>query len=473
MKRTKIIFILSLFLFGTASLLLQAQMPIASEQDFMAMQPNGDYILMNDITVNQMYLQTFTGRFSGNNHKITLRINENSPSVGLFREVLNGFIRDLIIDGEVIGGPNSEYVGSLAGRMTGICNFITNLADVTGRSANSSVGGIAGIVSGNGECVANTNNGTITGGQFVGGIIGKVETISSLGMKVCKNAGTIQSNGIVNPEKPNYVAGIIAFATYINNYPPNMIYDLVNIGKILGRNFNYAGGIIGYSENYQIYASSNAGIVDAALEYTGGIVGYLNDGVVRNCINTNWVSRTMYSGAIVGYNDNGTIDSCYYDEQMCILNGIGSGIGMTTGFPTTGMLGNSLQPLFSHNISRWEFQNNLYPRTRNIQNDHPIDLLSAAPIYLQNNERLDGVSTDFFVSNYGSTPPFPQSIPIYRPYNYQWASFSNGSIISIPMRPLNYAIINSRGEDTLYVRLFDPPLFYNTILEKVVPIWVR
>jgi len=46
-------------------------------------------------------------------------------------------------------------------------------------------------------------------------------------------------------------------------------------------------------------------------------------------------------------------------------------------------------------------------------------LLSAAPIYLQNLEKLDGIRTNFYVSNYGSFGQFPFVPPqLNAPYIY-------------------------------------------------------
>jgi hypothetical protein len=495
MKRIKIIFILSLFLFGTASLLLQAQTYITSWQQFLGLPQYGNYILTQDIVANSMYPHIFTGTFDGGGHKITVIITSNDPSVGLFREVRGGYIYNLIIVGEVIGGTNSQYVGALAGQMTGRCDNITNLADVTGTSANSCVGGVGGVLfSILGSSLLN-NNGTITGGQYVAGIFGKVNAMFRHIAKYCGNAGTIRGNGINNSETQTYIAGIFAFVS--NSYEePSMMHNFVNIGQVLCREFDYSGGIVAYSENCEILGCSNAGIVDGALEYTGGIIGYLNSGIVNSCINTNWIGRTQYSGAIAGYN-NGSIDSCYYDEQMSIVGGINyqNIPNQAEGRPTSLMIGTNLSTLIVSYGYGWTFEDNLYPRPvyASSSGNHPITLLSAAPIYLQNNERLDGVRTDFFVSNDNSLVPFPSPISRIQ-YPYQWGWYPNGvfspfsmmQYISIPMPPSNTATIIGRGQDSIAVRYdhpnyenngfypeYTPNTGYTIVFEKIVPIWLR
>jgi len=57
-------------------------------------------------------------------------------------------------------------------------------------------------------------------------------------------------------------------------------------------------------------------------------------------------------------------------------------------------------------------------------------MLSAAPIYLENSETLDGVATDFYVSNHNGDPNANLFFP--DPYFFQWQSHSNNKIISVP-----------------------------------------
>ncbi|MCL2040132.1 MAG: hypothetical protein FWG85_06860 [Bacteroidetes bacterium] len=152
-------FLFCLFLLGTE--ILYSQNYIYTPQDFANMVPNGSYILMDDITVTQMYTQTFTGQFNGNNKKITVQINENITNVGLFSQIDgNGRIDSLIVDGYVIGGQNSQYVGGIVGEVIyGMISNCTNLADVIGESAMSSVGGIVGAVNGDVVIHQGINNG--------------------------------------------------------------------------------------------------------------------------------------------------------------------------------------------------------------------------------------------------------------------------------------------------------------------------
>ena len=287
--------------------------------------------------------------------------------------------------------------------------------------------------------------------------------------------------GIKNRPEISYIAGIVAYIANTITF-----HNHTNIGKILGSDFDYAGGIVARFIGGYISASCNSGIVAGAKNSVGGIVGWLIDARLEGCISTNWIDigTAQNYGAIVGMN-NGTLTNNYYDNQMCILGGINNQDiqGQAEGLPTTSMLGSSLQnflPII------WLFENNLYPRII-YDSEHPISLLSAAPIYLQNNpltgdpERLDNVTQSFSVSNgYAYPPPFN---PYYYPYWWGWFNpnyvpFSANGFIEIQQS--NNALIRIRGGwDTLSVRL-DYPNYgnngfytgYNIIFEKQIPVYL-
>ena len=425
------------------------------------------------------------GIFYGNNKRINVAINSNLINVGLFSEIgSSGAIESLVIEGYVTGGTNSQNVGGFAGLVSGSYHFhnCSNLSAVSCTNSNASVGGIVGKATA--HCGFNicSNNGIITGGSAVAGIVGT----TTLGfIHFCKNAGLIKTNSA----NPVYMAGIVA-----NCNTPNgvNIHGAVNIGKIESANSAYAGGIVAYLKNSNVFSSLNAGIVDGAKTAVGGIVGYVDINPatlmdVRHCLNTNWVTASATatnSGAIVGFNSGGYIDSCYFDNQMCTLNvgvGVNSGGTVTavSGLPTTSMLGTS----FGGSFLWWNRVSNLYPTPNDNINQHPIQLLAAAPIRLQGGERLDNVRTDFFVSNEWSLiPPLfvppPVSLPISLSgqYFYQWGWFNPIKLFSlnnfVEIVSPNIATIRIRGGwDSLAVRLTQPASA--VIYEKVIPINVR
>ena len=497
----------SVFVFGSVNGFAQ-QIFTGAQFESIGIDPNfplnGSYELMNDITVNQMVAGVFTGNFNGGGNRITVAITSNAPNVGLFSQYSGGRIDSLIIDGFVVGGALSQNVGGLAGLvLSGQISFVTNLADVTCTNHNASVGGIAGALEANdwNTWIAFShleNNGIVTGGRYVAGIVGRNSSPAAYAIiiRTSQNAGTIRIDNAFLNELPTYIAGIVAYIP-VPDYSVRL-HDLVNIGKILSSAANFAGGVVAYLENGWVHTSCNSGIVEGATTAVGGIAGYLgSNGEIVDCINTNWVDNSNNipsAGAIVG-NNNGTITNCYYDNQMCILEGIGTGVGgQAESRPTVDMLGFILQTQFL-SPGQWVYRNNLYPRPRRggIDFNHPITLLSAAPIYLQNNpatgmpERLDNVTQNFFVANFNNNNPLsPFLIPA--PYFYQWGWYPGGGFISSSMMgdvsaiipPWGIATVSpfpSGNWDSLSVR-FDFPNYGNNgftpgvVFEKIVPIFV-
>ena len=132
--------------------------------------------------------EPFMGVFLGNGHKITgMKINSTANNQGFFGYVNDATIKDLTIEGTVSGG---NYVGGIVGG--GFC-AITNCTfngDATG--SGSYVGGIAGELGGN---MTNLSHTGITQGQnYVGGIVGNQSYGS---MNSITNAGEVTGNQYV------------------------------------------------------------------------------------------------------------------------------------------------------------------------------------------------------------------------------------------------------------------------------------
>ena len=66
--------------------------PITNAEEFAAMDPAGNYVLANDITVTEPYVhldakgndQGFAGTFDGNGHTVTLAIETSAQYAALF-----------------------------------------------------------------------------------------------------------------------------------------------------------------------------------------------------------------------------------------------------------------------------------------------------------------------------------------------------------------------------------------------------
>lgn len=129
----------------------------------------------------------------------------------------------------------------------------------------------------------------------------------------------------------------------------------------------------------------------------------------------------------MGRNFGGNIDRCFYDNQMSPLGGINNVDvpNSAEGRQTAAMLGNSLSLVLT-GPTFFVFPDSLYPIVVFAPNGrdslHPINFLAAAPVYLRNDERLDGVRTDFKVSNGWMFPSVTPPPPPFNPYTfrYQW-----------------------------------------------------
>lgn len=182
---------------------------ISTPEQFARMDADGNYILKQDITVEEPYASDFSGTFDGNGCTITLAITgDANANNGLFRQLVGGaIVKNIVLEGTLTQNNNKSSTGAVAGK------------------ANSMNGNI--VVENCSSEVA------IVGYNKVGGIIGEI-TGSSHGVAVqsCANLGNISGRNTA-------IGGIIGSSSgtgHITSY-------CYNRGNITG--FNYAGGIVG------------------------------------------------------------------------------------------------------------------------------------------------------------------------------------------------------------------------------------
>lgn len=166
---------------------------------------------------------SFEGTFDGNGHKISNLYVERAGKAGLFASVYGASIKNLTVEGTVVG---SSYNGT----------------DPTG------VGGIVGysfsqIVIEN--CVSNVN--VSSSCKNTGGICGNVNDADSV-IRNCINIGNIESNS----DKTGGISG-----------NPDIVYNCANFGAVSGK--SNVAGIAGYTEK------------DVSLCYNAGAI-YASDG---------------------------------------------------------------------------------------------------------------------------------------------------------------------------------------------------
>lgn len=298
---------------------------IYSAADLQSVSKGGCYKIMNDIDLTN-WINTYSsskgwvsvGRsgvesisIDGGNHKITgLWINTNEDYTGLFSNLTNSTIKNLVV--EVVNGKQvkgANYTGVLVGR-----------------SANGSILNV--IVKGN-------VNGTV----YVGGVIGNSEgnTINDV-----KYIGQISST-TVNA----HIGGIAGHAVNntITSSSADATINVTGSGSFVGGIAGYASGRIEKVSSHASISSTGTGCrvggllgsgsakvnkclangsvsATGANSYSGGLIGY-TEGGITDCYSTATVHGTQYSGGLVAFSQS-SIDRCYASGNVSgVLNGAG------------------------------------------------------------------------------------------------------------------------------------------------------
>lgn len=210
--------------------------------------------------------------------------------IGVNSGTLNSAYNESIVSG-------LDNVGGIIGTNSGTVINIVNATAVTGEDiatdASEYVGGLIG--SNSGSVTNGRNNGTITGTNYVGGMVGN-------------NAEHAQLTDLVNDSSASitgeqYVGGIAGSnAGTITADEDND--NLVNRGDITG--YKYVGGVAGVNTSTGIIANTNNSVVlnanedvSGTAEYFGGVVGQ-NSGLIDGATNTSDINITAVGGAYVG-----------------------------------------------------------------------------------------------------------------------------------------------------------------------------
>jgi hypothetical protein len=208
---------------------------------------------MNDVSlipVGTFYSKAFMGVFDGNDHIIrNADINmPTSMNVGLFGYIgTSGQIRNLGAINVTITG--SQYVGGLVGE---------NYGSVT-------------------QCYS---TGTVSGSWYVGGLVGYNDGDT---MTQCYSTSTVNGSQY-------YVGGLVGSNYY------GIITQCFSTGTFSGG--WYVGGLVG--ENYgTVTQCYSTGVVDGN-NFVGGLVGINLYGTVTQCYSIGEVDGNDYVGGLVG-----------------------------------------------------------------------------------------------------------------------------------------------------------------------------
>lgn len=300
-----------------------AELPyiIKTAEDFadMAAYDNSGvyYKQVCDIELGSYTPFVFNGNYDGNNK--TLRINitgTDDSGTGLF-SALSGTasLENIIVEGSVSG---TDYVGGIAGKIY-LPERITvsscvNKADVSG--SGNRIGGIIGDLYMDNKLSDSMislsgleNHGSITGGNWVGGISG----VCRVSLSYMKNTGSVSGTGTVG--------GIVGL-TY------SAVSESANSGEISG---SPAGGLAGHIITGSVSNSFNSGnIIKNKYKVTGGIAGVSDRAAVSYCYDAGYLS--IAECAIIGQinlnNGSSSVKNCYF------LNPVGTQ-GISGSYPLT------------------------------------------------------------------------------------------------------------------------------------------
>jgi len=283
---------------------------------------------------------SFKGSLNGVGYTIrNLSINEPEvSSKGLMGFVENATVKNLTIENVNIVGKSNT--GALVGTGNGT-NIIEN-CKVTGTgsvSGSGSVGGIAGVITGNiTNCSSAINvNGT---GNSAGGLIGSV-SVSGVNITNCYTTGNVTLAG-------NNAGGLVGYL--IGN-----VYQSYATGNVTGN--QYIGGLVGYAHTpgqriQNSFALGNVTSTNTSSAYAGGLVGEASSGIssnpvrIENCYSIGSVSGngTLKGGLIGSYSSSYTsITSSYFDST-------------TTGITTpTAQARTTEQMIVQSNYTGWDF----------------------------------------------------------------------------------------------------------------------
>ena len=230
-----------------------------------------------------LFLPVMDGTFDGNGHQIIgVTLSEEMSDYGLFRYVTaNGVVKNLTVEGEILGGDEQENIGILAGSNAGaIENCITRGT----LNAETAVGGIAGKNEETGSVSRSENEAAIDGKMQTGGIAGLNEgSISD-----CVNSGKINTNQKIKKQAEGD-------GSSVNISIPNAV-----TGLTADERANETGGIAGNSSGNISYCTNTATIGFERLGgSTGGIIGR-QLGSLSYCANKGVVYGHKNVGGISG-----------------------------------------------------------------------------------------------------------------------------------------------------------------------------
>lgn len=277
--------------------------------------------------------EPFKGVLDGNNKTISgFSINRSTTDyVGLFGYISGATIKNLTINGNVTG---HDYVGAFVGRGSqDVSSTLTGLTHIGSTTGQERVGGIAGACAGN---LSNlTVEGNVTGTRDVGGAIGQACDVGSISDvtvtgNVNNNTSNICTGGVAGYSNLN-----ISNATYSGNVTggswvggiigltqATTLSNLTATGSVKGTysDSDFVGGICGKCENGLTISNGTSRCKVTGKTFTGGIIGGKQNGALTltSCVSEGDITGTTCTGGIVGSSGDGAtnLTSCFAEGNI-------------------------------------------------------------------------------------------------------------------------------------------------------------
>lgn len=322
---------------------LNNAIPINTYQEFLEMQPNGHYILLNDITLDQTFspIQTQVASFDGNGHTITLA-NAHSfssgASLGIFTEVASGAVLKnikIIVSGNtnilltpeiqsgitfgVLAGTNNGAITNCTIEGKQFANLGITLPNQTAQNLDNYVSGLVGVNNGaitNSHISVNISSASNLSG-LVGINNGKISSCfvrdsmivnKSTSSLHHKTAGLVVQNGTSGQTNAQIIGSYVCGSTSTKTiYSTTTSYAINSMPSVSGFVYTNFGKITDcYSDILINTSSTSAGFV------------FENSGKIVRSYTTSWFTESGQDAYIfvchnqVSSSSIGTYEDCFY-----------------------------------------------------------------------------------------------------------------------------------------------------------------
>ena len=245
----------------------------------------------------------FQGCFDGNGYAVRgIYINTQKGYQGLFRNSYSdSVIANLgVAESYIYGGL---YVGGVVGDNNGTVTNCYNTGSVTGKDY---VGGVVGYSLLDSTFTNCYNTGSVTGKDYVGGVVG----CSDSTFTNCYNTGIVNGN--------DNVGGVVGY----NAADGGTVTNCYNTGSVTGN--NEVGGVVGDAYKTDVTNCYNTGSITGK-EDVGGVVGDGSNSTFTDCYNTGSVTGEKHVGGVVGWGSN--VTDCYNEGIVSGNEYVGGVVG--------------------------------------------------------------------------------------------------------------------------------------------------